>query len=396
MKNKQLKNWWHKASTNRVWFSSIMKGLLLSFLFFFFGCGIKEPIEEEIEPTRDLLTLDNAVLEQSNSSGEVLWKIKSARTVYSPDRQIAYLDKITGNLLKDGEVILRLKAEKGEIHKNGAEIYLKNDILAVDTRNEAVIQASSGTWYPGQELLIIEENITGTHPKMNVWANKGRYRSNKQILELEGEIVAVMADPTLKMKAEYVSWDLLQKKAIASLPPQKQSPNFRPEIYRYQAEKISERVAGDLITVDLEANTATLAKNATLKYSEPPVNITSDTATWNYEKQTVKSLVPVTVIHTTKQITITGDRGEVDLKKEIATLEGNTSGINNLDRSQLYSDRLVWKISEELVEGQGNVFYQQLDPEFQVRGSKAVGKLTNNRIVVTGNTNQPTVTNIYP
>ncbi len=373
-----------------------MKGLLLSFLFFFFGCGIKEPIEEEIEPTRDLLTLDNAVLEQSNSSGEVLWKIKSARTVYSPDRQIAYLDKITGNLLKDGEVILRLKAEKGEIHKNGAEIYLKNDILAVDTRNEAVIQASSGTWYPGQELLIIEENITGTHPKMNVWANKGRYRSNKQILELEGEIVAVMADPTLKMKAEYVSWDLLQKKAIASLPPQKQSPNFRPEIYRYQAEKISERVAGDLITVDLEANTATLAKNATLKYSEPPVNITSDTATWNYEKQTVKSLVPVTVIHTTKQITITGDRGEVDLKKEIATLQGNTSGINNLDRSQLFSDRLVWKISEELVEGQGNVFYQQLDPEFQVRGSKAVGQLTNNRIVVTGNTNQPTVTNIYP
>ena len=398
MKNKQPKHWWQTISTNRVWFGSIIiKGLLLGLLLSTSAaCTKLEPTEKQPSESQDLFTLNNAILEQSNPSGEVLWRIKSDRTVYSPDRKIAYLDRIIANVLKDGEVILRLKAEKGEIHKNGGEIYLKERILAVNTQNQAVIQAKSGTWYPGQELLIIEENLTGTHPKMNVWANKGRFYSGKQILELEGEIVAVMSDPSLKMKAEYISWEISNKKAIASVPPQNKSNNLKPEIYRYREQKITDRVTADSIELDLEKNTATLEKNASLKYIEPPVNITTDTAIWNYEKELVTSEFPVSIIHSKKQTIITGNRGQIDLKKQLAHLKGGTSGINNLDRSQLFCDRLIWKINEEIVEGIGNVYYQQLDPEFNVRGTKAVGKLTNNQIVVTGNTSKPTVTKIYP
>jgi len=119
MKNKQPKHRCDKKSTNQVWFGSVIKGLLLSLILANFACTSPETERQEIKETKNLLTLDNAVLEQSNSSGEVLWKIKSDRTVYSSDREIAYLDKIIGNLLKEGEVTLRLSAEKGEIRKNG-------------------------------------------------------------------------------------------------------------------------------------------------------------------------------------------------------------------------------------------------------------------------------------
>ncbi len=396
MKNKQPKHRCDRKSTNRVWFGSVIKSLLLSLILANFACTSSETERQEIKETKNLLTLDNAVLEQSNSSGEVLWKIKSDRTVYSSDREIAYLDKIIGNLLKEGEVTLRLSAEKGEIRKNGAEIYLKEKILVVDTRNQAVIQAESGTWYPGEELLIVEENITGTHPKMNVWGDRGRYRSNQQVLELEGEIVAVMADPSLKMKTAYISWNIPQQKAIASLSPQNRSNRQKPEIYRYQEEKITDRVSSDRIEVDLDKNTATLQKNATLKYTEPPVTITADTATWNYQERLVTSEVPVSINHSKKQILITGNRGQMDLKQEIAHLKGGTSAINSLNPSQLFADELIWKINQELVEGIGNVYYQRSNPEFNVTGTKAVGKLTNNQIFVTGNKTQPTVTKIYP
>ena len=396
MKNKQPKHWWQKKSTNRIWFGSIIKGLLLSLLLSTSACTSIESNPEETKETKDILTLENAVLEQSNSSGQVLWKIKSDRTVYSRDRKIAYLDKIIGNVLQDGVVILRLSAEKGEIHNNGAEIYLKEKILAVDTRNQAVIQAESGTWYPEQELLIVEQNVTGTHPKMNVWGDRGRYYSNKQMLELEGEIMAVMSDPSLKMTTPYISWNIAQQKVIASAAPQNKSNEPRPIIYHYRAEKITDRFTGDRITVDLEKNTATLQKNASLKYTEPPVTISTDTATWHYQKQLVTSVVPISIIHATKQILITGNQGQIDLKQEIAHLKGGTSGINNLDQSQLFADQLIWRIPQELIEGIGNVYYQQVDPAFNITGTKAYGKLSNNQIIVTGNSSQPTVTKIYP
>ena len=50
------------------------------------------------------LTLNNAILEQSNKQDNTVWKIKADNIVYSEDQQTAVLDEVIGNLLQNEKI----------------------------------------------------------------------------------------------------------------------------------------------------------------------------------------------------------------------------------------------------------------------------------------------------
>jgi lipopolysaccharide assembly outer membrane protein LptD (OstA) len=118
---------------------------------------------------------------------------------------------------------------------------------------------------------------------------------------------------------------------------------------------------------------------------EPPVQIAGNSVTWNLNTQMVTSDQPVKVVHRQQQVTLTGNRGQVDLKGKVARLVGGVQGVGTRNQSQLYANQVTWNIPTEEFDAQGNVIYhQQVDPPLHLTGSRAVGKFQGQTVVVTG------------
>ncbi|XTZ20157.1 MAG: LPS export ABC transporter periplasmic protein LptC, partial [cyanobacterium endosymbiont of Rhopalodia fuxianensis] len=120
--------------------------------------------QQEAANTESQLVLNNATLEQSNAKGEMLWKIQVDEAAYSPDRKKAQLTAVKGNIFQDGKIVLRIKADHGEIDRDGQEIYLKENIVAVDPRNNAVMQSDEVEWRPQESVLMVRKNLRGSNP----------------------------------------------------------------------------------------------------------------------------------------------------------------------------------------------------------------------------------------
>jgi LPS export ABC transporter protein LptC len=334
------------------------------------------------------LLLNNAVLEQANAKGQTTWKIKVERAVYSPDKKTAQLEKITGNLFQDGKIVLQVSAAKGEVQKDAEEIILKDQIVVTDPRNKATFRSQEIEWHPREDVLIVRQNLAGTHPNLEATANEGRYYTRKQRLELIGNIIATSKKPRLQMKTEHLFWEIPQKRVIS---------DRRLQMVRYEGKTITDQVVANRAEVDLSAKTALLRQNIEFKSIEPPVQMAAHSALWNYQDRLVTSEQPVKLVHYQDRVTLTGNRMHIDLKKKIAYLQGGVQGINDRSQAKLYANELTWKLSTQTIQATGNVIYeQQTKPKFNLTGEKAEGTLKDNKIVVTSNNRDRVVTEIFP
>ncbi len=338
------------------------------------------------KPERKLI-LENATLEQANAQGQILWKLKTDIAVYSKDNKVAQLENPVGNIYQDGELVLQVRAKTGEIYQDGEKVFLRGDITAIDTRNNAIIKGDEVEWQPQEDLFIITENFQVSHAKLKVTALEGKYSTRIERLELIDQIVAVGIDPPLQLKTDHLYWEIPQEKVIGDRPL---------EILRYEDDKVIDRVVADSSEVNFNNNTAVLKDNVELRSIEPSIQIASNQITWEYENRVVRTDVPIQIVDYQQEITVVGNQGKVDLAKEIAHLSGGTQGTSKSNQAQLYAEDLLWNIPTETVEAIGNVIYQQQEPSLNVTGVKAVGKLNDNTIVVTGDSGDRVFTEIIP
>ncbi|MEM8829425.1 MAG: LPS export ABC transporter periplasmic protein LptC [Cyanobacteria bacterium P01_G01_bin.19] len=335
------------------------------------------PMESRVD-TR--LVLNNAVLEQSNKQENTVWKIKADNIVYSEDKKTAVLDRVVGNLLQNGEIILKISSGKGEIRDNGNIVILEDRIVASDPRNGSVMRSNSIEWRPQENLLLIKDKLNAVHPKLEVNASQGKYYTNTEILEIEGDVSADTAEPTARLKSDRLLWQI-QQNLVTSPNPIK--------VVRYNRDrKVTERLTSDRAELDLLAQTATLNGNIELISLEPKIQAASESLVWNYQQRVGKTDSPIQIVDRERQITVTGNRGELDLPQQIATLKQGAKGINQAQPSQLYANQLMWRIDTETIEALGNVIYEQTDPPARLTGEKAIGTLGNNNITVTSNGKQ--------
>ena len=374
--------------------SSVAKGLF--FFVLLWGMAACQPalVEEQQSDNNNLerletqFTLENAILEQSNPQGNILWKVKSHKTVYSQDRQTAKLERVTANLLEDGQLIMQLSSNKGEIKENGLVILLQGQILVTDARNQAVVRSEEAEWRPSEHILLVHKRIRGSKENLEIEADRGKYLIDVQSLELEGNIVANTLQPSLRLKTDHLLWSIPQQKVIGTRPL---------EIVRYQDDTISDRVVANQGEVDLQKNVLYLQKDVEMRSLEPSLHIATNFVEWNYQTRVATSDQPIHIIDLENELDIIGNQGTIDLNQQVATLDKGIKGINNRNQSQLYAQNLVWDIPTEKVEATGNVIYQQVDPLLNLTGDKAIGNLGNNSVVVTSNNQQNrVVTEIVP
>ncbi len=344
------------------------------------GCRSTTPIPKQQPTSRESrldtqLVLNNAILEQSNKQENTVWKIKADNVVYSEDKEVTTLNKVVGNLWQDETIILKISAKTGEIRDNGNIILLNQDIVASDPRNNSVINTDAVEWRPQENLLLIKEQLIGTHPNFKVTAQSGKYFTNIEQLEIEGDVVATTNQPSLQLNSDRLEWNIARNEV--------NSPGA-VELIRYNEEQvITDKLVSDRAQVNLTNQTAILNKNIELITIAPPLQVASDFFSWNYQQRIGTTDQPIQILDRDRQISLTGNKGEINLQQQLAKLEDGVKGINQQEASELYARQLIWKIEEEEVEATGNVIYEQADPQARLTGEKAVGTLSDNNITVT-------------
>ena len=355
--------------------------LLVIVIVSVYGCQASSPKQESssvsIERIDTQLVLNNAILEQSNTLENTVWRIRADSIVYSEDKKTATLEQVIGNLLQDGKLIFKISAKAGEFRDNGNIIFLKDEIVASDPRNESVLKTNEVEWRPQENVLLIKQDLTGIHPNLELSAATGKYFTDSESLEIEGDVIATSNNPGLQLKSERLVWNISQD--------QIESPGAI-QIVRYdENETITDKLVSDRAQVNLADNTAILNKNIELISLQPKLQIATESLTWNYQERAGKTEQPIQILDRDRQISLTGNKGEVNLQQQVAKLKDGVRGINQRKPSELYARQLMWKIDTEVVEATGDVVYEQSEPPLRLTGEKAVGTLRNNKIVVTSN-----------
>ncbi len=321
------------------------------------------------------LTFQNVTSEQVDEQGRLLWKVKAKQARYTPDQKIAQIQDLSGELFQDGKLVFRISAKRGEVQQDGRKILLKDQIVATDTQDGVVLKGQELEWQTKDNILIVRYNLTGSHRQLDASAQEARVYSRERRIELMGQVVATTKDPVLRLKAEQLTWRVPQQLVTTTRPI---------EITRPVSKTESDRATGEQAEVNLKTKVATLKQNAQLRLISPPLDVSSNAIVWNVANQTVASDQPLRALHREQAVTVTADRGQADLQKQIFYLTGNVQAIGQRNQTQLNASLLTWYVLTRQVEAEGNVSYRQANPPLNLSGPKAFGKLDSQTIVISG------------
>ncbi|MBD2522806.1 LPS export ABC transporter periplasmic protein LptC [Nostoc sp. FACHB-133] len=381
-----------KIQNNSPTPSFLFLPLIFFLIFGLVSCGGKSPPASQENPAASSkqdsnLTFFDVTLEQADEVGRPIWKVRAKQAKYTKEKQIGQAESPYGELYQDGKVVYQIKADVADIEQDGKQLFLKGKIFATDPSNGIVLQGNELEWRPKEDLLIVRNQINGTHKQLQAVAQEARVKTREQRMEFSGRVVANSADPQLQVRTEHLIWNIKEEKLIGDRPIQ---------IDRYKDNKISDRGKGNSAEVNLKTKIATIQQNAQLDLLDPPVQIASNSMTWNMNAETVTTNSPVRMFQRVENLTVTANQGEMKIPQKTVYLTGNVNAIGQR-RQSLKSNTLTWYLDNKLVEAQGNVVYRQVDPPLNFMGETAVGNLQTENIVVKGGSSSGrVVTEIIP
>ncbi|MGB3139129.1 MAG: LPS export ABC transporter periplasmic protein LptC [Nodosilinea sp.] len=327
------------------------------------------------------LTLRDVTLEQPDAEGQLLWRVKGDEVTYSTDQQVAFITRPDGDLFQDGEVIYRVVADTGEVQENGSVILLRGNIVATGVKNGSILRGSEMEWRPQDDVLIMRDKITGTHPQLRAAANEARVFNRENRMELEGSVVAstVVADPQtdpwLKLQAEELTWFWDDERVESTRP-------LRVEQFKQNA--ITDVVTGQRGSVNLAKSLVALRGQVAMQMLEMPLNMTSEALDWQVAEEQVVVNQPLTLVHPKNKITVTARQGQMDLAQQQIALSDDVVAVGETNQTRMTSDRLNWNVKTQTVVAEGQINYRQADPAVNLSGSRAVGRLDDQTVVVDG------------
>ncbi|MEM6425113.1 MAG: LPS export ABC transporter periplasmic protein LptC [Cyanobacteria bacterium P01_D01_bin.128] len=326
------------------------------------------------------LSLKDVTLEQPDETGSLLWRVHADEVRYSPDQQTAEVINPDGELFQDGEVIYRVRANRGDVRQDGEFIFLRGNIVATGVENNLVLRGQEMEWRPQDGLLLVRDRINSTHPQLKASAQEARIYNRDGRLELEQDVVATTNEaPYLRLEAERLTW-MLDEETVRS--------DGALKVEQLKGEPgslaVSDRVTGDQGELDLAALIVELTQNVEVELLEQPVGILSDIAIWNVNAETLTVPGRVRITQPEQSIRVTANRGDMDLSGSIVTLSQGVQAISQDNQSRLNAARVIWNLTSSEITAEGNVDYRQSDPPVTITGPRAVGRLEAQTVVVSG------------
>jgi LPS export ABC transporter protein LptC len=339
------------------------------------------------QDTNSKLSFFGVALEQFDEVGRPIWKVKAKKAKYTKEKEIGEAQNPDGELYQDGKVVYRIRAETADIQQDGKQLFLKGKIIATDPHNGTILKGNELEWRPKEDLLIVRNQLNGIHKQLQATAREVRVKTREQRIEFAGKVVASSADTQLQMRTERLIWQIKEEKLIGDHPIQ---------IERYKDNQITDHGQGNAAEINLKTKIATIGPKAKLELIEPPMQILSNSITWNINQEIVKANSPVCVFHQAENLTVTGNKAQIKIPQKSVYLTGNVNAVGQRKQS-LTSNLLTWYLEKKLLEAHGNVVYRQVDPPLNFQGATAVGNLeTENILVKGGSSNDRVVTEIIP
>jgi lipopolysaccharide export system protein LptA len=317
-----------------------------------------------------------------------LWKVRAQKGVYTPDRKTAKVTNLRGELYQDGQIVLQLSAKSGEVEQDGERVLLRGDVVAKETRNNLILSGQELEWRPKQDLLTISNNVRANHPQLQAKADRGRYWSRTQKMDLTGKkIVAVSQDPNAVLQTDKLIWLVKEQRAMANYPVQ---------VQRYEGEQIIAQVRANKAALALDRKIITLQYNVQFNQVNPEIIANGERVAWHLKEEKIVVDQPLKIVHVKEQATFNANSGQLNLKSQVATLSGNARGIATQNQANLQADRLEWQMTNQEIVATGNVVYNQTNPQIKFTGTRGVGKLQDQSVVVTSDRSKQVQTEIIP
>lgn len=336
------------------------------------------------------LTLRNVTLEQQDEDGNLLWKVDADEVTYGANQEIADLVNPEGELYQDGQLLYRVKADRGTIQQNGQIIFLEDNIVATGIENGMVINGQNLEWQTQTNLMIVTNGVTGNHEQIRAQADEARIYDAENRMELLGNVVATTVtdnpdvDPWIKLQGEMLQWRWDQETLDS---------DRRVRIERFENQQITQIFTGQRSVVNLATEQATLEEGVQAQMLDIPMTMTAETAVWAIADQTIEAEQSVRVINPQEQITVTAEQGQFDLEQRVAVFTQDVLAVTAKNDGRLTSNRLRWNLADQTVLAEGNVNYQQLDPQTTIRGARARGRIEDQTVLFDGD---EVVTEIIP
>ena len=336
---------------------------------------------EQSEEDETDLTLRDVTLEQPGDNGELLWRVRGDEVTYSPNRQVAYVTRPDSELFQDGDMIYVVTADTGEIRENGNVIFLRGNIVARGLKNGSILRGNELEWRPEEDVLIVREDITGTHPDMRAVADKARVYNRQNRMELEGDVIASTVvedpktDPWLKLQAQELNWQWDQDLIDSPQPLQ---------VEQFENESITDVVVGQSGSLKLDEQVVNLEGDVQMQLLDIPLNVASEALEWQVDQQQVAINQPVEMVHPDENVVVNARQGRMNLENQVIFLQGDVVAQGQRNQAQMTSDQLTWNVQQQTLLAEGNVNYRQQDPTINLRGPQAKGQLTNQTIIVEG------------
>jgi LPS export ABC transporter protein LptC len=344
---------------------------------------LQPPTEDTADADLDEtdLVLRDVTLEQPDDDGQLLWRVRGTEVTYSPNQQVAYVTQPDGELFQDGEMIYVVTADTGEIRENGNVILLRGNIQATGLKNDSILRGNELEWRPEEDILIVREQITGSHPKIRAVADEARVYNRQNRMDLIGNVVAntVVQDPRtepwLKLQANQLVW-LWEEERIDSPQPLR--------VEQFENETITEVVSGQQGRMNLEEQRVFLSKNVAMQLLEFPLQITTESMEWRVPEGLVVVNQPLSLYHPKANINAQARRGQMNLNEQQVQLSQDVVAYSEPKQARMTSNQLNWDVESQVLVAKGNVNYRQADPSINLNGSRAVGRLDQQTIVVDG------------
>ncbi len=348
--------------------------------------GLKRKSQESLNATAQSLdsrlTVQDGILSQIDAQGRPLWQIKVKQAVYSQDQKTAQVKGLAGQLFQDGKSVFQIQAAQGEIHLDSQKIFLKGSIVATDRRDGTVLQGREMEWQPQTDLLTLRQDLRITHPQVQISAREARAFSRTRQIEVQGQVVAVTRQPSLRLRTEQMVWQVAQQQIMANSSQDATSQGV--QIERLVGQVGVDRAVAGQAKVSLAAKTVTLRPNTRLSLLNPPLEVASQQLIWYLDRQMIASPQPIHVQHRSQKVTVTAKQGLLNLSQQRLQLTGSVQTTGQRNRSSLKADQLTWLVPTQVIQAEGNVVYQQNQPKFELRGPKAFGKFQEQAVLISG------------
>lgn len=371
--------------------------LLGSLLIFTYGCRATQNVpndaaQGEPNPENRLIVAD-ALLEQADKNGKILWKLSAKEAIYSQDRKFATVTEIIANLYDGDRVILSLQAAGGTVINDGERITLDQKIIVTDNRTGAVLKAVKAEWQPEKNLLVITQGLEGKYPNGKFTAERAKYLIDRYELELAGKVDGLTVKPALRLQGDEITWQMKEDVIKASKGLKLQ------QIAKGEGEAKEEvitQLVAKKVDVFLKKQEVVISEEVLLNHLKPSVQFASQSAVWNLDKATVVGKEAVQITHRDEKIQFQGNEGQFNLQTNQASLLGNVRGVGQEPLFKLRTGRLDWNLETQVLSAVGAVVYEQAEPRVTLRGDRATGQLKKNQLVVSGTSQKQVVTEVIP